>query len=191
MDYSLSNGIPYRLIRSKRRTLAIQVQRDGTVVIRAPMRTALRRIQSFAERHSDWIFRSVQKMRHTAAAADPVLTADEIERLRAEALQDFTNRVLIFRAQVGVTVGRITIRCQKTRWGSCSSSGNLSFNLLLMLAPPDVRDYIVVHELCHRLEMNHSSGFWAAVAQVLPKYRTAIDWLRVHGPEIMARRPSS
>ena len=88
---------------------------------------------------------------------------------------------------MGVTYGRITIRNQKTRWGSCSSKGNLNFNCLLMLTPPEVIDYVVVHELCHRKEMNHSKAFWDEVAHVLPDYEKARLWLKTEGDMIMRR----
>ena len=88
---------------------------------------------------------------------------------------------------VGVTYGRITIRNQRSRWGSCSGKGNLNFNCLLMLTPDHVIDYVVVHELCHRLEMNHSPAFWAQVERVLPDYRKSREWLREHEKELIGR----
>ena len=81
----------------------------------------------------------------------------------------------------------ITIRNQKTRWGSCSSKGNLNFNCLLMLTPPEVIDYVVVHELCHRKEMNHSGAFWAEVEKVLPDYKEQVKWLKENGGQIIGR----
>ena len=88
---------------------------------------------------------------------------------------------------VGVDYGRVTLRMQKTRWGSCSPQGNLNFNILLMLAPAQVLDYVVVHELCHRLEMNHSPAFWAQVERVLPDYRQRRKWLKDFGGSLMLR----
>ena len=82
---------------------------------------------------------------------------------------------------LGVTYGKISIRDQKTRWGSCSSEGNLSFNWRLILAPPDVLDYVVIHELCHRKEMNHSKEFWALVESLMPEYKERRKWLRENG----------
>ena len=88
---------------------------------------------------------------------------------------------------VGVSYGGITIRAQKTRWGSCSSKGNLNFNCLLLLAPAEVLDYVVVHELCHRREMNHSPKFWAEVERVLPDYDARRKWLKENGPGLISR----
>ena len=88
---------------------------------------------------------------------------------------------------MGVTYGRITIRNQKTRWGSCSAKGNLNFNCLLMLVPEDVRDYVVIHELAHRKYMNHSKNFWHEVESFMPDYNEKRKWLRAHGDELMQR----
>ena len=88
---------------------------------------------------------------------------------------------------MNVQYGRITIRNQKTRWGSCSSKGNLNFNCLLMLAPDEVVDYVVIHELCHLIEMNHSKAFWKQVEQMMPDYKKHRKWLKDHGNEIMER----
>ncbi len=86
-----------------------------------------------------------------------------------------------------VDYGRITIRCQKTRWGSCSTKGNLNFNCLLMLAPSDVRDYVIIHELAHRKHMNHSKDFWKEVEIMIPDYKEKRKWLNTYGEDIMRR----
>ena len=128
---------------------------------------------------------------HTATGRDGIvrpsgrLTMEEIRRLAQEAVRVIPERVAYYAPKVGVTYGRISIRHQKTKWGSCSSGGNLNFNCLLMLAPETVRDYVVVHELCHRKQMNHSEAFWAEVERVLPGYREARKWLKTHGQELM------
>lgn len=112
---------------------------------------------------------------------------EEIRRLADEAMRVLPERAAYYAPKVGVSYGRITIRNQRTRWGSCSGKGNLNFNCLLMLAPEQVQDYVVVHELCHRLEMNHSARFWSEVERVFPDYRIAKQWLKEHGEEIMRR----
>lgn len=111
----------------------------------------------------------------------------EIQELADKARQVLPPKVRFYASQIGVDYGRITIRNQKTRWGSCSGKGNLNFNCLLMLAPESVQDYVVIHELCHRKEMNHSQKFWAEVAQIMPDYQEKRKWLKEHGEAIMRR----
>ena len=116
------------------------------------------------------------------------LSEEELKGLAKKALQIIPERVEYFSKLVGVSYGHITIRNQKTRWGSCSSKGNLNFNCLLMLTPPEVLDYVVVHELCHRKEMNHSKAFWSEVEKVIPNYRKLRKWLSDEGHSIFLRR---
>ena len=113
------------------------------------------------------------------------LSARERELLTEQAKQVFTEKVAYYANIVGVTYGRVTIRTQKTRWGSCSSLGNLNFNCLLMFAPEEVQNYVVVHELCHRKELNHSRRFWREVARVMPDYKVHKKWLKEYGGKIM------
>lgn len=119
------------------------------------------------------------------------LTQEEYDRLkiyekryRNEARKVFTARVEYYHKSTGGNYTSITIRDQKSRWGSCSSRGTLSFNYRLIFAPPKVLDYVVVHELCHLTHMNHSKDFWNMVEQVMPDYRIYKDWLREHEPEL-------
>ena len=99
----------------------------------------------------------------------------------------FKRKTAAYARKMDVTYGRITIREQKTRWGSCTSEGNLNFNWRLIFAPEKVLDYVVVHELAHRKEMNHSARFWALVASILPDYTEQKSWLREHGGVIIGR----
>ncbi|MBQ6635283.1 MAG: M48 family metallopeptidase [Lachnospiraceae bacterium] len=180
-----------RIIRSSRRTLSLQVKNDGQVIVRAPRHVTLQEIAAFVRKNSAWLHKHLEKVRKEKElnAASPVqpLTMDDIQKLADEALRVIPGRVAHFAPLVGVTYGRITVRNQRTRWGSCSSKGNLNFNCLLMLAPPDILDYVVVHELCHRKEMNHSPKFWAEVAKVIPDYKERQKWLRTEGSNIMRR----
>ena len=90
---------------------------------------------------------------------------------------------------MGISYGRITVRSQQSRWGSCSAQGNLNFNCLLMLCPEQIRDYVVIHELCHRRQLNHSSVFWAEVEAACPDFRLHRQWLKEHGAALIARLP--
>jgi len=115
------------------------------------------------------------------------LTEEELSALREQARRDLTERAKLYAPRVGVTYGRISIRHQKTKWGSCSSGGNLNFNCLLMLAPPEVLDSVVVHELCHRRHMDHSAAFYRDVRRVFPEYDKWNAWLKKNGPVLLKR----
>ena len=174
--------------RSARRSLSLEIMPDGNLLARAPQRMPEREIWAFIREKEEWIriHRRQRMERQTEAQADP-LTPDQIRELADVALRVLPERCRYFAGIMGVRYGRITIRNQKTRGGSCSSGGNLNFNCLLMLAPPEVRDYVVVHELAHLKEMNHSPRFWKEVEKVLPDYRQRLLWLKKNGPELIAR----
>ena len=178
-----------KIIRSNRKTVSIQVNQDLSITVRAPQRVTQKEIKIILEKNDSWIQKHIEMLREKQAEAEDVkkLTAEEIKTLAEQALKLIPQRVEYFARQVGVTYGRITIRNQKTRWGSCSSKGNLNFNCLLMLAPTEILDYVVVHELCHRKEMNHSKAFWTEVEKVLPDYRQSVQWLKENGNQIMQR----
>lgn len=106
------------------------------------------------------------------------------KRYRNAARAQFAKRVAFYHPFTGGQYNTITVRDQKTRWGSCSSRGTLSFNYRLIFAPPAVLDYVVVHELCHLTHMNHSKDFWGLVASVMPDYAVHRKWLREHGQEL-------
>lgn len=180
-------SVSYQLIRSSRKTVSLEVRPDGTVLVRAPRRMTERAVRDFVQSRDAWLREKLQKYKSRPLL--PKLTPEELDALKDRAKADLTARVLRFAPQVGVTYGRITIRAQKTRWGSCSREGNLNFNCLLMLAPPEVRDYVVIHELCHRKEMNHSPRFWAEVAKLCPGYILHRRWLKDNGSGLIARLP--
>lgn len=111
--------------------------------------------------------------------------AIQVSMLKQQAKTEIPQKVNVYSQKMGVDYGKITIRNQKTRWGSCSATGNLSFNCLLMLTPEYVQNYVVVHELAHRLEMNHSYKFWNVVERTLPEYKVAQRWLKENGTKII------
>ena len=119
--------------------------------------------------------------------AQPKTAAPEILELKAKAKQELPAAVKKYAGLMGVTYNRITIRHQKTRWGSCTKTGNLNFNCLIMKMPDQVRDYVIIHELAHRKELNHSSKYWAIVAEYCPWYKQAKQWLKDNGQELMER----
>ncbi|MBQ4293222.1 MAG: M48 family metallopeptidase, partial [Lachnospiraceae bacterium] len=160
------------LIRSRRKTIGIRVNPDLTVTVRAPLRISKREIERILEEKSAWIQKSIDELKTYKEKNEEEeynkLNAEEIKELSARAHKVIPERVDYYAKQIGVDYGRITIRHQKTRWGSCSAKGNLNFNCLLMLSPTEVLDYVIVHELCHRKEMNHSKRFWAEVEKAYP-----------------------
>ncbi len=179
------SAVPYRILRSERKTIALEITREGEVVVRAPRRMTNEQIAQFVKDKSAWLEKHLAKR-----AAQPVekpFTTEEIRELADRALQIIPPRVAHYAQKIGVTYGRITVRNQHTRWGSCSSKGNLNFNCLLVLTPPEVMDYVIVHELCHRKELNHSARFWAEVARVMPDYKQHEQWLKANGGFLIRR----
>ena len=136
-------NIPYRVIRSSRRTISVQIAPSGEVLVRCPRRMSNADIRRFVESKSGWIEKHLEK--RTAAARLPVFTDEQLQVLARQARQTIPECVAHFAPLVGVTYGRITIRSQHTLWGSCSSKGNLNFNCLLMLTPPEVLDLSLIH----------------------------------------------
>lgn len=176
--------IPYQVIRSDRKTIAIQIKPDGQVVVRCPKRMRMRDVHLYVRSKKDWIASHVAKI---VPSKETCFTEREIKELREQARLVITERVKHFAPLVGVTYNRIAIRVQHTRWGSCSSKGNLNFNCLLAMTPAEVVDYVVVHELCHRKELNHSDKFWREVERILPDYKACQNWLKDHGTKLIAR----
>ena len=179
--------VSYSIIRSSRKTVSLEIRSDGTVLVRAPRRLSEKTIREFVQSKESWLREKLKKYENRPAL--PVFTESQMGNLKKQAKTDLTARVRRFAPLMGVTYGRITIRAQKTRWGSCSGEGNLNFNCLLVLTPPEIRDYVVIHELCHRKEMNHSARFWAEVAKICPDHRKCRQWLKDNGSALIARLP--
>ena len=182
----------YRIKRSRRKTIGLAIDDEG-LLVRAPMRSTSGEIEKVIAKHRGWIDRKLaeRKKMLTQARNKGLLTPEDIGRLTDEAKRYIPERVALYAKKLGVRPGRITIRNQKTRWGSCSAKGNLNFNCLLMLTPPEVIDSVVAHELCHLFELNHSPGFYDRLLKLYPDYYEHHAWLKEHGPELMARAHKS
>ena len=142
---------------------------DGHLVFRGPEAMSKEAAEAFAREHARWILNHRERAR--GGNVLPEMSADELRGLANRLIPVLTDRLRYYAGRMGVTYRRVTIRNQKTRWGSCSSAGNLNFNVRLAQVDPDLLDYVVVHELAHRREMNHSPAFWDIVESVLPDYR--------------------
>ena len=184
---------PYEIqvIRSSRRSMSVEIRSSRLVVVRAPRLIPEAEIRRFLREKDPWIRKHLAEAarREEQTRSVPGLSWAEMTALGEKAVQELPARAAAFARKMGVRYQGITIRNQKTRWGSCSSRGNLNFNVMLMLCPPDVIDYVVVHELSHLKHMDHSPAFWAEVASVLPDYAASRNWLKQNGAALLARMP--
>lgn len=177
-----------RLIRARRKTLSIRITQEGNLEIRAPLGMPKGEIEAFLKEKAQWIETHRAKvLAEYAQGQEAPLGEEEILTLAEQMRQRLPEKLNRHAASMGVTFGNVTIRCQQTRWGSCSSRGNLNFNCLLMLAPEEVLDYVVVHELAHRKQMNHSALFWQEVARECPDYKKSLRWLKDRGGALLSR----
>ena len=168
------------VIRTKRKTISIKVNNDLTVTVRAPIFTSDKEIGEILKSKEKWISKCIEQIKRENEELSKIdyFTAEEISKLADKALNYIPGRVKYYADIIGVTYGKIIIRNQKTRWGSCSSNGNLNFNNRLLFVPKELVDYVVVHELAHRKEMNHSNAFWNVVEKYMPDYEERRKKLR-------------
>lgn len=212
-----------RVVRSRRKTVAIIIERDGTLTVRAPLRTTELSIREFIESHAGWIAKNQSRMK-SAPLPSPkryaegetflylgnsyplaivprqrsALTFDgKCFRLAQSALPKaqeafarwykgqaallFLERVLVFTGKHNFHYQKIRISSARTRWGSCSSRDTLSFTYRLVMAPLDIVDYVVLHELVHTQIKNHSRKFWTRVEDLMPDYKRRLAWLKKNG----------
>ena len=177
------------IIRSKRKTLAMQISDEGKLIVRVPLRCPNKEIVSFIEKNEKWITAHIEKVNKQNEELDTLepFSRQDIDEMARRALKVIPERVKLYSERIGVSYGRITIRNQKTKWGSCTASGNLNFNCLLMAAPAEVLDSVVVHEMCHRLHMDHSKAFYAEIYRVFPEYDKWNKWLKDNGRLLIRR----
>ena len=175
--------ITYVIQKSRRRSISVSVMKDNRVLVKAPYGTTEHTVQEFLLSKKDWITKHLEKQNWEKEKAESLglLSADEIKQIKKLARKIIPQRVEFWANKIGVTFGRIAIRLQSSRWGSCSVDGNLNFNCLLVLMPPEILDSVVVHELCHRRHMNHSKEFYAEIARVFPDYKRCNKWLKDNG----------
>lgn len=176
-------AIGYEVVRSGRKTSAIEVKRDGSVVVRCPVWVKDREVSDFVERNREWILKHRREVLKRLENR-PVYTKAQVEEFRRHARWMLAQKTWQWAERMQVTYGKLTIRQQATRWGSCSAKGNLNFNWKLVLVPEELADYVVVHELAHRKEMNHSPRFWKLVEEQLPDYRERRKRLREYETDI-------
>lgn len=166
----------YEIVYSDRRTLSIVVK-EGTVIVHAPRFVDKKYIAAFVQKNEKWIDKSLEKSKKSR---DPLadLSSREIENLREKARKILTEKTEHYSKIMGLKFSRITITGAKTRFGSCSSKGNISYSYRLLLYPDAAIDYVVVHELAHLVKMNHSAQFYKIIESVLPDYKERIRLLK-------------
>lgn len=175
--------------RSKRKSAAIKITADMQIVVFVPLYVSDNEIERMVISKSKWIDEHMLKVQSTIDERSKLekITFEQIKELADQAVEYIPKRVKYYAEKENFVYNKITIKNLVSRWGSCSTKGNLNFNCLLMLTPDYVIDYIVVHELCHLREMNHSEKFWAEVEKIMPDYRRAELWLKQNGGNLISR----
>ena len=175
--------------RSKRKSATIKITADMQIVVFVPLYVSDNEIEKMVISKSKWIDKHMLKVQSTIDERSKLekITFEQIKELADQAVEYIPKRVKYYAEKENFVYNKITIKNLVSRWGSCSTKGNLNFNCLLMLTPDYVIDYIVVHELCHLREMNHSEKFWAEVEKIMPDYQRAVLWLKQNGGNLISR----
>lgn len=167
----------YEIIRSKRKTTAICIQKDGCVIVRAPLKTPDKVIDDFVQAHQSWINKTIKKQLEKQAAFKE-LSPSEIKALKQQAAEILPCRVKFFEQLTGLKANAVKITSAKTRFGSCSGKNNICFSYILMQYPEQAIDYVVLHELAHTRHHNHGPKFWALVEKYMPDYKQRRQMLK-------------
>ena len=175
--------------RSKRKSAAIKITADMQIVVFVPLYVSDNEIERMVISKSKWIDEHMLKVQSTVDERSKLekITFEQVKELADQAVEYIPKRVKYYAKKENFIYNKIIIKNLVSRWGSCSTKGNLNFNCLLMLTPDYVIDYIVVHELCHLREMNHSEKFWAEVEKIMPDYQRAELWLKQNGGNLISR----
>ncbi|WP_444433275.1 M48 family metallopeptidase [Ruminococcus sp.] len=175
--------------RSKRKSAAIKITADMQIVVFVPLYVSDNEIERMVISKSKWIDEHMLKVQSTIDERSKLekITFEQVKELADQAVEYIPKRVKYYAEKENFIYNKITIKNLVSRWGSCSTKGNLNFNCLLMLTPDYVIDYIVVHELCHLREMNHSEKFWTEVEKIMPDYQRAELWLKQNGGNLISR----
>lgn len=164
-------SIQYTIRKSKRaKRLRLAVYCDGSIIVTTPVGVQQFIIHDFILEKRQWIYEKLRFFRSVNRKVARTFSQDDYMLYRKQALEFVIQRVEHFMKIYGHTYNEINIKNQKKRWGSCSKKGNLNFNYKIIFLPEAVRDYIVVHEICHLMEFNHSKKFWHLVEKALPEY---------------------
>lgn len=191
-DNGTIQTIDYTIVRSKRRSIGFEVRPGGKITVRIPMRASVNTVKEIIEDKKDWLYEMYLKQKdkidtdslREAERNDPK-TAYLEKKYRQAAKRYIYERVEYYIDMIGGHYSSIRIGDQKTRWGSCSNNGTLSFSWRLMLAPPRVLDYVVIHEICHLTYMDHSKNFWDLVSVYDPDYKEHRKWLKENGDSLI------
>lgn len=164
---------PYTLKRHPRsKHLRINIHADRRIVVTAPRHVPQHAIEQFVREKTPWITKTIAALpTSTQLHTREDITQESIHACRARATKYIRDRLVHFLGYYGYSYGRISIKKMTSRWGSCSSEGNLSFDYRLLFLPQEVSDYVIVHEICHLKELNHSSRFWQLVSETIPEYK--------------------
>ena len=166
----------YEIIRSKRRTMCLQIKRDGTVIVRAPLKLSEKTINEFVLKHTNWINKKKDLVKNAHSVED--FDKKAVNELKARLKTIVEPLVKYYSVKMGVFPEKISINSAKTRFGSCSSKKSLNFSFRLALYPYEAIEYVCVHELAHLKEMNHSKKFWQIVETYLPDYKSRKELLK-------------
>lgn len=168
------------IVKSRRKTLVICIIDVGHILVKAPLGVKDSEIYRFIDDKKEWLIKNISFMQKLDSTKVELSEA-KLSLMKREAKKILPEKCDYYAKILGVSYNRITIRHQRTVWGSCSGKGNLNFNVLLMAMPDDVQNYVVIHELCHLKEMNHSPKFWELVSTVMPDYMVKRRYLKTEG----------